>query len=350
MDAAFLDSLFCPKCQGDLRWHSHLPPSDKRVLAGVLSCAACSSWYPVENGFFELSPNETLYREDRERFWQRHKDKLLSLGLSENQPNGIPEAENAQAAEAKTISALDAKGQGIPLGRLLDASVFGQWRRQLRPRSWLLYLGVGQSANSFHFLASPVRMVVFDPCKRGLERVVTQFRKGKPIAGIVPVSGDCSCLPFADETFDFVISYGVFPSVIDPAGVCQEIARVLKPRGKYFGAENNRTTLHELWEKMPRSFGGGYAGPVMEPAVSTSSLRECFAETSLAVKMTTHAFVPLSVVRRVGISWGRLLVRLSDRVGQVMPVVSHHGAMILLTGEKQDAVEPVAPANPLSTG
>ena len=45
---------------------------------------------------------------------------------------------------------------------------------------------------------------------------------------------DGAALPFADTSFDLVVTaYGVMPFVADSAGVMREVARVLRPGGRF---------------------------------------------------------------------------------------------------------------------
>jgi len=51
------------------------------------------------------------------------------------------------------------------------------------------------------------------------------------------VDGSAEKLPFLDESFEVVISNGVFNLVMDKARALQEVFRVLKPRGRLMVAD-----------------------------------------------------------------------------------------------------------------
>lgn len=65
-----------------------------------------------------------------------------------------------------------------------------------------------------------------------------------PLGGTVVRSADGECLPFADGTFDLVVSR--HPTVT----VWPEIARLLAPGGTYFSQQVGRASVHELTEFM----------------------------------------------------------------------------------------------------
>lgn len=61
----------------------------------------------------------------------------------------------------------------------------------------------------------------------------------------VDVQGDAIRLPFADESFDYVMSNQVLEHVPDPFEFFQEVNRVLRPGGRAFITTNQSFFLHE---------------------------------------------------------------------------------------------------------
>jgi ubiquinone/menaquinone biosynthesis C-methylase UbiE len=51
---------------------------------------------------------------------------------------------------------------------------------------------------------------------------------------------DAQWLPFADASFDAVVATLVFCSIPDPAQAFKEVARVLKPGGRFYSIEHVR--------------------------------------------------------------------------------------------------------------
>ena len=69
-------------------------------------------------------------------------------------------------------------------------------------------------------------------------------RAVEPLGGLVVRAADDGCLPFADGTFDLVVSR--HPTQVR----WPEIARVLAPGGTYFSQQVGRASVHELTEFM----------------------------------------------------------------------------------------------------
>lgn len=63
---------------------------------------------------------------------------------------------------------------------------------------------------------------------------------------IIDVMGDATRLPFADESFDYVISTQVLEHLPEPTRFFNEIERVLRPEGKALVSTNQMYPLHEL--------------------------------------------------------------------------------------------------------
>ena len=74
--------------------------------------------------------------------------------------------------------------------------------------------------------------------------------------------GRAEALPYADHSFDVVLSAVVFCTVADPAAGLDEVARVLKPGGEFrffehVGADGFRRTVQETLTPIWKRAGGG---------------------------------------------------------------------------------------------
>jgi ubiquinone/menaquinone biosynthesis C-methylase UbiE len=94
--------------------------------------------------------------------------------------------------------------------------------------------GTGIVTLAFHQAGfRPKKTIAFDLSRNSLKLAVEQARKEKKVdaKNIEAVQGNVLALPFADESFDIVLSCGVLEYVDLDDGL-RELARVLKARGK----------------------------------------------------------------------------------------------------------------------
>ena len=106
----------------------------------------------------------------------------------------------------------------------------------IRPDSMVLDAGSGTGVVTMGFQDAgylPKATVTFDISFNSLSLAQEEFRKERLVDDekIKPVQGDILKLPFADESFDFIITCGVLEYVPLDEGL-KELSRVLKPNAK----------------------------------------------------------------------------------------------------------------------
>ncbi len=153
-----------------------------------------------------------------------------------------PMAKKATAAKSKTQSFYDriADVHNIALKingyRASVAKYFRSLDLRIDNESIVLDGGCGTGIVTLGFRDAgfkPKRTIAFDLSINSLKIAKEQFRKEKGINAkkISPVQGNILDLPFADDTFDLILSCGVLEYVPLEEGL-REMARVLKPGGK----------------------------------------------------------------------------------------------------------------------
>jgi len=114
------------------------------------------------------------------------------------------------------------------------------WRYDLLAdvRGRVLELGVRHGSN-FRFYPSGVEVVATEidaGAVGNARRLFPRFSQGIALS-----LADAQRLPFADHSFDAVVSTLVFCSIPDPARALGEVARVLRPGGRFYSIDHVRS-------------------------------------------------------------------------------------------------------------
>lgn len=157
-----------------------------------------------------------------------------------------------------------------------------------------LEIGAGNGYNLPHYLSSVTRLVVTEPSVPMLVQLRRRLEGAPPPVGdwaLVGASGED--LPFPDASFDTVVATFVHCTIPRPAAALAEIARVLRPGGRYLFLEHVRAAegsalgaLQDLVERPHRYVAAG-----CHPNRRTESL---IRSSALRVERLAHGSQPRS--------------------------------------------------------
>jgi SAM-dependent methyltransferase len=106
-------------------------------------------------------------------------------------------------------------------------------------RGMTLEIGAGNGFNLPHYTPSVTELVVSEPSPHMRDQLEARLEADPPRAGSWEViDADGETLPFEDESFDTVVGGFILCSIPDPAAALAEIARVLRPGGRYLFLEH----------------------------------------------------------------------------------------------------------------
>jgi ubiquinone/menaquinone biosynthesis C-methylase UbiE len=102
-----------------------------------------------------------------------------------------------------------------------------------------LEVGAGNGFNIPHYTERVSELVVTEPSPHMLTHLRTAMENDRPAAGSWKlVQAGAEELPFEDQRFDTVVGTYIMCTVGDPGQALQEIARVLRPGGRYLFLEH----------------------------------------------------------------------------------------------------------------
>lgn len=108
----------------------------------------------------------------------------------------------------------------------------------------VLELGAGTGINLRHYPEAVAELVLSEPAAPMVSRLKRRARRSGRECSVVPAGAEG--LPFEDDIFDTVVSTLVLCTVNDPRRSIDEIARVLRPGGRFLFLEHVRADSRRL--------------------------------------------------------------------------------------------------------
>lgn len=340
--AGITDDLRCPACRSQpLKEHPYEVSPDGDTRIGILWCASCRSWFPVEDGILELLHGELAYAEDRARFWNLHRESLSALGLEAGTAPGDPAHVAAVRRqqehfdwyadnEEQTYNTYEA----TPFWRAADQIAFGEWRREVRAGARLLDVACAQGRSTLPWTDLDLDILAFDISKPLVRQARDRARRAGGRARVEFCVADASRFPFVSNRFDHVVTYGVLHHLPDPAEACREIARVLKTGGTFFGSENNKTLFRGVFDALQKVWPLWHEEAGAEPLISRDDLRQWLEPLGLLVTTRSSVFLPPHAVNLLKPPTAAAMLGLADRFCGAIPWVRRQGGLILLKAVK----------------
>ncbi len=107
-------------------------------------------------------------------------------------------------------------------------------------RGEVLEIGAGTGLNLARYPSTPKRLVLAEPDRHMGKRLRERVNADPPAFPVEVITAPAEELPFADESFDTVVSTLVLCTVTSPSRAAEEIARVLRPGGQLLLIEHVR--------------------------------------------------------------------------------------------------------------
>ena len=335
-----VETLACPR-DGHEKLALHVFGGEPNaVVEGVIVCAACRAWFPVEDGIPDLLTGELAYADDRARFWASHESALAKLGLAPDAP-ATGEATELQRAQQRHFDWYsDNEKQSydeyerLPFWIAADELAFSRWRGLIRPGSRLLDVGCGPGRATLKLVDLDIDILAFDVSKAMVRLAAERLRRSGAKARALFFTADAMRFPVRSSSLDYVMAYGVLHHVPDPPRVCREIDRVLRPGGRYLGSENSTSVFRGMFELLQKIRPQWYeeAGP--EALFSARSFGECFAGTRMSLATKTSVFLPPHLLNLLSPRLAGGLIRATDQVARAVPLLRDNGGLILVEGTK----------------
>lgn len=350
MFISHVDFLLCPVCGASGLALENFDESGggsaEEVVTGCAVCRSCRRWWPLDQGVLFFLTSDLAYTDHLLDFASRNKAHLEArkLEVALDAPKGdevslqrVQQKHSDWFQSNETVSYTDFADTAF--WRSVDSLVLERWAGVFPAAGAVLELGCGQGRFTKYLYDRPLDVVALDVSMNLVLEASAEYerrrRSGDAAAHASFLVSDASALSMADGRFDAVMVYGVLHHLPDPAETCMEIARVLKAGGLYLGSENNVSLLRCIFDLLQRAFPLWVeeAGP--EAQISKTSLQAWLGSAGMDIQSYAHVYLPPHLVNLFPDACARFLLRLTDRLGGVLPVVRDNGGLISFQSRKR---------------
>jgi ubiquinone/menaquinone biosynthesis C-methylase UbiE len=172
------------------------------------------------------------------------------------------------------------------------------WRKELLASvtGQVLEIGAGTGINLDHYPSKSCHISLLEP-DPSMRRILRKRLKEKFPEQQFEISEDSAeTLPYADDSFDFVVSTLVLCSVPDPVTALNEIHRVLKTTGQFIFIEHIAAPLDSTryrWQRLLEPFWKPFAGGCHVTRQTEKSILESGFEISQVTRESMRKAAPI---------------------------------------------------------
>ena len=310
------------------------------IKNGVVVCPSCQSWYPIENEVLEFVKPALLYGDDYTAFVRRFGTELDALGLNAARETGQTDisAQQTQRQHFDWYAGNDQQTynayQKSPFWVAFDSATFSAWSSRIRPGGLILDVGCADGRSCFPFVNCGGTIIGFDISKALVQQAIRRAASHNAQAITTFFVSDASGLPFRDDTFDYVVIYGVLHHVPNPAATCREAYRVLKPGALYLGSENNVTIFRGIFDLLMKLKPIWREEAGDQPLISRRHIEKWLKGLPVSFTCRSSVFLPPQLMNLLGHGVAPRALALSDKIFTYVPGLRDQGGLIVFEVRK----------------
>lgn len=342
----FVERLRCPACgpTAVLRAHDFSADAgDAHLIDAALICEGCRTCYPILDGVAELVEPALQDPAHGAIFREKFAAQLSGLGLPATASAPDQAAVESQLKQQRhfnwyadnTQQSYD-EYQKTPFWQAADAQTLRRWRPLVADGSVILDVGCGDGRGGHYLMNLPaVTLVGFDISRKMVVNAVNRAKAHGYWDRSSFLVADGTRLPFAAETFNTIITFGALHHLPDPAKVTRALQHLLVVNGLHLALENNVSVVRPIFDFLMKVLPLWTEEAGDEPLISAAMIREWLAGEPVEVTTVTSVFLPPHVLNLVGVKGADSLLRVTDAIGQALPVVRNNGGLIVVEVRKR---------------
>ena len=333
MNKDTLDLFSCEQCSKDFHIEEYEKDSNNYILEGIIICQKCNLWYPIYDGIANFLPSHLADKSKREAFRQKWQINLEDTSKLEHCDSSKDKKLQIDFFDADT-HIYDENMENTPFWKANDWNCLNEWLPNLGKSDLLLDVGCGSGRASLPFAKNGVKVIGLDISEQMILRAKHKSKKLGLNNRVDYVVGDSENLPFRQNSFDAVLAFGVLHHVPTPQKMLQQMSKVLKNNGFYFGHENNKTILRPIFDSMMKISRLWIEEAGNHPLIAKSELTHWAKQVNLNVKIKSSVFFPPHLYNLLGDKKAKRLITFSDDLLNRIPFVKNMGGILIIQGKK----------------
>ena len=333
MNKDTLDLFVCDSCSNVFHIEVYEKDSEKSISEGIIRCKLCNLWYPIYDGIANFLPSDLADKSRRDSFrekWQiNFEDRTTPIDCDSSKDKKL----QIDFFDADT-HIYDENMENTPFWKANDWNCLKEWVPMLGKGDLLLDLGCGSGRASLPFAQNGINVIGLDISEQMVLRAKHKSQKLGFEYLTDYVVGDSESLPFRQNSFDAVLAFGVLHHVPSPQKMLQQMSKVLKDNGLYFGHENNKTILRPIFDFMMNISRLWIEEAGNHPLIAKSELTHWANVVNLDVKIKSSVCVPPHLYNLLGNENAKKLIALSDNFLNRIPFVKNMGGILIIKGKK----------------
>ena len=333
MNKEILDLFACDKCSNNFHIEVYENNSENSISEGIIRCKLCNLWYPIYDGIANFLPPHLADKSRRDSFREKWQINFVEGVTPTDCDFSKDKKLQIDFFDADT-HIYDENMENTPFWKANDWNCLKEWLPKLGKDDLLLDLGCGSGRASLPFAQNGVKVIGLDISEQMVLRAKRKSEKLGIKDHVDYVVGDSENLPFRQNSFDAVLAFGVLHHVPTPQKMLQQMSKVLKNGGIYFGHENNKTILRPIFDFLMCISRLWLEEAGNHPLISKSELSNWANKVSLDVEIKSSVFCPPHLYNLLGDEKAKKLISFSDNLLNRIPFVRDMGGILIIQGKK----------------
>ncbi|MGH7388983.1 MAG: methyltransferase domain-containing protein [Candidatus Rokuibacteriota bacterium] len=308
----------------------------EHVLDGALVCRKCGTWARIEGAIADLRPPDLRDCERDVVFAARYGLEAPNPAPARRAPSGGHGQDHKRSQQEFFADAERYEREVVQSAfyRALDAMTVHAWIDRLPPHSRVLDIAAGTCRTSVPLAERGHHAIALDLSEELLGLGRDKARAAGVGAEIDLFLGDAESLSFLDESVDAALCHGALHHFEAPGHALAEAGRVLKPGGRWFSLDPNRSPLRWVFDLTMRVRKLWHEEAADHPPQTAEEVTGWCAAAGICVEVKYTCYILPHFVNWMSPQHARAWLRATDSFFSRVPPITRWAGVIYVEGIK----------------